>query len=98
MIFLRNRAKNNAVRNSDLSVQVSGYFAGFRPIGRNSHESPPIRRRTCRAADARTSEISQALLGILHNIPPISEIRHSALTRVGIGDLAEFRPIGLGFR
>ena len=40
--FLHNRPQNHGGRNPTLSAQVSGYFAEFRQIARNFHESRPF--------------------------------------------------------
>ena len=52
-IFPHNRPRNHGVRNTNLPDQISGDFAEFRQIGRDSSESRPF---TAEAAGRRVRE------------------------------------------
>ena len=86
--ILHNRPQIPDVRNCAPPRQVSGEIAESRLIGWGYRRISPLRRRTGRAADPRTSEIFQDFLKILHNRPLIHEVRNCAQSHQVSGDFS----------
>ena len=92
--ILHYRPQIHEVLNSAQSPQVSGDFAEFLPIGRNSPEPLSSAVELARRAVADPPMFFQDFLTTLHNRPLIHEVRNSGISPQVGGEFAEILPTG----